>query len=436
MRAPVRASAGSSDNTAAADQRARAEEVEARLGRVVLGRWTLTRVLGQGGMAAVYEATHRNGRGFALKILHPAMAALPSARRRFVSEGYAANKVGHPGAVTILDDGEDGDLVFLVMELLSGRALAQRLTEQGPLPAKDVAWVAREMLDVLAAAHDRGVVHRDIKPSNVFELEGGEIKLLDFGVAQVREPGLSGLTESGVTLGTPAFMAPEQAAGRMDEVDALTDLWAVGATMFQLLTGRYVHQATSPNAAIVASATRPAPPVRSVNPDVPEDLAQVVDRALSFAREGRFPNARAMQKALDSTLGDRPRRVAKDTEATTLPEHAPSVQRPARGRVGLITVLALGALAGLVLSVSSARRTFSIAQVATPAPSVSSVRITPLPSSPRALAPSPSSTATASASSSTASRATTTPSSPARAGSPTKRRPVSDADDALIETRH
>src|SRR5688572_22255543 len=122
----------SSSHVAEAPGDERSRQASARVGSVVAGRWTLTRLLGTGGTASVYEAKHRNGRSVALKVLHPELASIPNVRRRFLSEGYAANKVGHPGAVTVLDDGEDGELVFLVIELLHGRALAERLAQEGP----------------------------------------------------------------------------------------------------------------------------------------------------------------------------------------------------------------------------------------------------------------------------------------------------------------
>jgi serine/threonine-protein kinase len=300
-------------------------------------------------MASVYEAKHRNGSRAALKILHPHVLSNPTARQRFLSEGYAANKVEHPDVVLVLDDGEDGDLLFLVMELLSGRSLAERLTAEGPLPIKDVVVAGAAVLDVLAMAHDRHVVHRDIKPSNIFELLSGGIKVLDFGVARVRDLTSATLTESGVTLGTPAFMAPEQAAGRFDQVDALTDIWAVGATMFQLLTGRLVHEASTPNAAIVAAATRRVAPVRSVRPDVPAAVGQVVDRALAFMRNERWADARIMRRALLLAMPE----VGPPSEIrdlATVPDTALSRRggRPRRGRA-LLWVGVLSTLAGIAL---------------------------------------------------------------------------------------
>ena len=272
------------------------------IGRVLAGRWTLVRELGVGGTATVYEAVHRNGRRVAIKILHAELLDQRVPRKRFAAEGLAANLVGHPNAVAIFDDGVEPDgTVFLVMELLEGCSIAKSLRERRSLPALAVANLAIGVLDVLAAAHDQGVVHRDVKPGNIFLTTSGQIKLLDFGVARVGDRlGMSVITAAGSAVGTPAFMAPEQAAGRLQDVDLRTDIWGLGATMFQLLTQRLVHDVTSSGGpvAIALAAVRPAPLLRSVAPDISPALAHVVDRALSFERAARWPNARAMRLAL------------------------------------------------------------------------------------------------------------------------------------------
>jgi eukaryotic-like serine/threonine-protein kinase len=419
----------------------RTEQALARIGRSVAGRWTLTKLLGVGGMAAVYEAKHRNGRRAAVKVLHPDVLSHPTARRRFLSEGYAANKVEHPGVVLILDDGEDGDLVFLVMELLCGRSLADRLAQEGPLPIASVVKVASGLLDALAAAHDQGVVHRDIKPSNVFELENGEIKVLDFGVARVRDPDAATVTESGVTLGTPAFMAPEQALGQLDEVDAVTDVWAVGATMFQLLTGRLVHEAATPNALIVAAATKPARLVTSLRADVPDDLARTVERALAFRREDRWPNARAMRRALLG--GPAAENMPAVANAATVPEVRPA--RPAsreKRAIWAAPVLGLTVALGGVWSWLGPKTNVEPASAASPPPSLAS----PVPAAASAtenpamaverVVPStpPVSSATLGASATVASKASSAAPTLAR---PTKRanRSPQSGDKYLINTR-
>src|SRR5580692_11792183 len=165
------------------------DAVQSRVGTTLRGKYHLERVIGVGGMAAVYEATHRNGKRFAIKILHAHLAERDDTRRRFVREGYVANAVDHPGAVSVLDDdvGDDG-AAFLVMELLVGEALDQLWKEQDrrfALPV--VVEVARQLLAVLASAHAHSIVHRDIKPANLFVTRDGTLKVLDFGIARVRD---------------------------------------------------------------------------------------------------------------------------------------------------------------------------------------------------------------------------------------------------------
>lgn len=277
-----------------------------RIGSVLCGRWQVGRVLGVGGMSVVYEATHRNGLRVALKVLAPELCLNARARRRFSREGYIANRAGHPGAVLVLDDGiADDGTVFLVMELLEGETLGRRLKESGPLALPHVLACADRLLEILACAHDNGIVHRDVKPDNVFITVGGTLKLLDFGVARVLEEAVlaAGVTRSGAVLGTPAFMAPEQARGRADQIDARTDVWGVGATLFTLLTGRHVHEAASPNEALIAAATREPPSLGTLAPHLSRGVVDVVDRALRPDPAERWQDALLMREAIRRHVG-------------------------------------------------------------------------------------------------------------------------------------
>ncbi len=273
-----------------------------RVGATLKSKWRLESLVGVGGMAAVYSATHlNNGKKVAIKMLHAELSIDPEVRDRFLKEGRAANKVEHPGAVEVSDDDttEDG-AVFLVMELLDGETLAHRFERKArSLVIEEILLIADQVLDVLASAHERGIVHRDIKPDNIFLTRGGAVKLLDFGIARIREySAQTSNTRSGSTMGTPAYMAPEQARARWDEVDARTDLWAVGATMFKLLTGRVVHVAETVNEQLLAAMTQPAPPIATLVPTAPIPVLQVVDKALAFNKEDRWANARSMQQAI------------------------------------------------------------------------------------------------------------------------------------------
>jgi eukaryotic-like serine/threonine-protein kinase len=288
-----------------ADEQTRRAQI--RVGQLVRGRWRLDSLLGVGGMAAVYAATHRNGKRVALKMLHSELSTNTEVRQRFVDEGYAANRVGHPGAVSVIDDdvSEDGS-AFLVMDLLEGETIETRLHRRGKLWPGEVLPITHALLDVLASAHDKGIVHRDIKPDNVFVTREGKVKLLDFGIARMIQPGRPRTTQSGATMGTPAFMPPEQARGRWDQLDGRTDLWAVGATMFIQLTGRQVRQADTPNEELLLAMTTPAPSLGELAPDLPKPLIELVDRALAFEQDERWPDARAMQagiRSLQALLG-------------------------------------------------------------------------------------------------------------------------------------
>jgi len=278
------------------------ERAKTRVGSTLKEKWRLDELIGVGGMAAVYAGTHtRNGMRVALKMLHPELSVDGEIRTRFLREGYLANKVEHPGAVAIIDDeiADDGG-VFLVMELLDGETLAHRFERKArSLVTEEILLIADQVLDVLAAAHEKQIIHRDIKPDNIFLTRSGGVKVLDFGIARLRELSTSSTaTRSGSTMGTPAYMAPEQARARWDEVDARTDLWAVGATMFKLLTGRVVHVADTVNEQLLAAMTQPAPPLGSVVPTAPIPVLQVVDKALAFEKNERWPDARIMQKAV------------------------------------------------------------------------------------------------------------------------------------------
>ncbi len=419
---------------------------QTRVGAVLSQKYRLDAVLGTGGMASVFSATHlRNANRVAVKILHRELAVDAGIRARFLREGYASNTVEHPAAVRILDDdaAEDGS-VFLVMELLEGEPLDVRWERLGcRLPVDEVVSITWQLLDVLAVAHEKGIVHRDLKPQNLFVDREGRLRLLDFGVARLHELAPT-TTRSGAVVGTPAFMAPEQAIGRRREVDALSDLWSVGATAFALAAGRCVHEADTPEGILVLAATVAAPPLASVAPGVPGALAAVIDRALAFSKADRWPSARAMQHALQeaaesagcieapgapaasasASASARPRAVSTPFTVVAVPPVAPVAAR-GDGRkprwrrtlavvtIGAASVVALAAAAASrggggrgavgVAATSPAEPSHAVAIERAPAPSVDPALaatevLSPLPppsslspvAPPRVSAPSPS----------------------------------------------
>jgi eukaryotic-like serine/threonine-protein kinase len=343
------------------------EVEESPLGRTIGGKWQIVRLIGRGGMSTVYEGLQDDGVRVAVKRLNPVLARSPNARTRFLREGRVANAVGHPNAVRVLDThvATDGQL-YLVMELLEGETLRQRCANAGGrVGPREVLDIGGHVLEVLAAAHAKGIFHRDIKPENIFLTERGGIKVLDFGIAAVRDEAIQDahITQSGTSLGTPAFMAPEQARGRQAHVDARTDVWAVGATMFQCLTGRHVHEdASNANEALILAATQRAPSVSTFCPDVSGDLAYLVDRALALDPAERWQSADAMRGAIALAVhsssasspppGERAADVTQDE--TPSPSAVHGERRPGLGRrtaIALVlAVLAAGGLTARALS--------------------------------------------------------------------------------------
>lgn len=288
------------DRPAESEQAEEFSSATARVGSLLAGKWRLEKLLAVGGMAAVYSAVHKNGRRVAIKVLHEEFSDRKDAKERFLEEAYAVNHVGHPGTVPVLDDDVAPDgCAFLVMELLEGETLDERWSRAGQvLPSLEVLILVEALLEVLGAAHDRGIVHRDIKPDNVFLTNSGEVKLLDFGIARMAASQRTLKTQVGSIMGTPSFMAPEQARGRWGEVDEQSDLWSVAAVAFALLSGRLVHDAETTNETLSAAMTNPAPPLRTLAPHLPADIAAIVDRGLAFEKRHRFDSAAAMGDAV------------------------------------------------------------------------------------------------------------------------------------------
>jgi serine/threonine protein kinase len=273
--------------------------VQQRVGTIVRGRFRLDRLIGIGGMGAVFAVSDSHGQRFALKLLHRELSQNPSVFARFVREAFVANRIAHPGVARVFEHGTDEQgCAFLVMELLEGETLEQLWERSGHrlgVP-QTLAYVER-LLEVLDAAHAKGIVHRDIKPDNVF-LTAFEVRVLDFGIARLLDG--SGATASGQVMGTPAFMPPEQAAGHAKRVDATSDLWSVGAVTFTMLSGQHVHEARTGTEQLVYAATQQARSLASVAPHVPLSVVKTIDRALVYEPSGRWPSAKAMLAALRS----------------------------------------------------------------------------------------------------------------------------------------
>jgi eukaryotic-like serine/threonine-protein kinase len=283
------------------------------VGDVVDRRYTLKREIDRGGIGAVFEAEHRyTGRAVAIKLLTGEHAPNPESQERLLREARALTLARHPNVVTALDAGttEDGT-PYLVMELVEGRTLAGLLASRQKLPLADAVRAAIQLCDALAFAHERGIVHRDIKPSNIFvcrnDVGQEAIKVFDFGIAsfgrESEKRTQPKLTQQGSVLGTPEYMAPEQLFAKA-EVDHRSDLYAVGATLFECLAGVVPFEGNYAEV-LVKVSTQPLPDVRSRCPDAPPALAAALGTALAKDPAQRFGSARDFGRALAATI-DRP----------------------------------------------------------------------------------------------------------------------------------
>jgi len=275
------------------------QEIEAQrsVGTVLGGKWTLDALIGMGGMASVYAATHRNGRRAAIKLLNTEFSGVATVRERFLREGYVANHIGHPGVVSILDDDTtDSGQVFLVMELLEGDSFLDRIRNR-TLTAAQVVFIGAQVLEPLATAHRRGIIHRDIKPGNIFVCRDGRVKVLDFGLARVLEGNDLEPTRDGLVLGTVPYLSPEQAHAKRDAVDWRSDIYGVGAMLYYALSGRYVHEHNNQLDMLMATMKNPAPSLASVLPSAPATVVTMVDRALRFDPNQRWQSAEEMGAA-------------------------------------------------------------------------------------------------------------------------------------------
>jgi serine/threonine-protein kinase len=297
-------------------------------GEVIADRYEIVRPLDSGAMGEVYEALHCTlHRRVALKVLRPEVTMSDEAMERFSREAQAAAAIGHPSIVDVIDLGIHAGRPFLVMELLEGESLLQRM--QGPyaLPVETAVRVTGQVLSALASAHALGVIHRDVKPENVFVLAGGElrVKLLDFGVSKFApvKRGSRGVTREGVVLGTPKYIAPEQWLDA-SRVDHRADLFSVGVLLYELLTGEFPYPGDNESEifrSLVEQTAEPAPP-SALREGLPPGLDAVVLRAIEPMPAARFPSAQDFLDALQP-FG------AVGIEATDAPPASRTIPPPA-----------------------------------------------------------------------------------------------------------
>ncbi len=299
---------------------------ERMIGRTLGGKYRLERAIGQGGMGTIFEATHTAiGSKVAVKLLHEAFAEKREPVQRLYREARATGAIGHPSIIKVFDVGETSDgIPFLVMELLEGESLGDHVESHGPRPLGFVLDVGIQMLSALQAAHEAGIIHRDLKSDNVFLLAGAgdgvSLKILDFGISKFTTPDGENLrlTQTGSVLGTPYYMAPEQARGVKD-LDRRLDIYAAGVILYELLLGTIPRRSSNYNALLIEIITEDVSPFRHIRTDVPERLEAAVLRALARNRDLRWPDAKSLMGELQA--------IREHTPAHVLQGESPPVDR-------------------------------------------------------------------------------------------------------------
>jgi serine/threonine-protein kinase len=296
-----------------------------------LGKYQIVRLLGAGGMGAVYEALHTEiGKRVALKTLSPAVAAIPGARQRFLREAQLTSRLRHPHVVDLTDMGSEGRTAYLVMELLAGEDLAHRFERTGPMGPRDLVDLMLPVCSALSTAHGAGIVHRDLKPQNIFLADGPrgvEPKVLDFGISKSSDTEASGLTSTGSVIGTPHYLAPEQVKDART-ASAASDQYSIGVIFYKCLTGKNPFEGDSIFAVLQAIVTETPVPLIELRSDLPDGLERVVARAMSRLPWDRFPSVRALGRALLPYASPKARAIWEETFASDAPSGAAA--EPAR----------------------------------------------------------------------------------------------------------
>lgn len=379
--------------------------------RLLSGRYRLGDDIGAGGTSRVFRAVdERLGRPVAVKLLNSAIAASadPSGRNRFLQECRTSAGFTHPAAVTVFDAGEDDGDLFLVMELVEGQTLAERLARTGPLPVSEAMAIASDVLGALGAAHAAGIVHRDVKPANILLGREGHAKLADFGIAKRFDELEESVTATGLIIGTPRYLAPEQASGR--ELTFATDVYAVGIVLFEMISGRPPFTGDSAVAIAVAQQSTAAPDIRTVRPAVPSAVAATIARALAVDPADRHGSAAELAAELelvdDTELGPSPAtmlmpdgrtaggamvatRMMPSVDAPSTDGHAGLPAEASRKRLLIVAVVAIFAVVGAVAlanrdggQLSSSNLDALVLQAGTTSPPSLAPTETPAPTNP------------------------------------------------------
>lgn len=310
-----------------------------RIGSIFDRKYRLTRLIGEGGMGAVYEAEHTLiERKVAVKVMHAEFSSSEEVVNRFFREAQASSAIGHPNIVEIFDVGQEEDgTAFIVMELLRGRTLSSKLKKDGAMEPRRATAVILQVLSALAASHEKGIIHRDLKPDNVFLAVDNrgrhEVKLLDFGIAKIQfeTDGDPGLTKTGTVLGTPNYMSPEAARGK--EIDGRIDIWAAGVMLYEMLSGRLPFKGSSYNEVLSEILLEIPEPVAEAAPNLPPELVKVIEKAMQKDRDVRYLTVPDMIRDLapfveDSAMSDSAALALKNSIAPPPPRKNDTIPAP------------------------------------------------------------------------------------------------------------
>nr|MDQ6928836.1 protein kinase [Actinomycetota bacterium] len=276
--------------------------------RVLVGRYRMIRPIASGAMAEVWEAQDQTlGRAVAVKVLHSHLAQDESFLERFRREAIAAARLAHPNVVATYDTGTDGDVAFIVMELVLGRTLRQVLSDEGPMNPRRVVQIGAQVADALDYAHRSGVIHRDVKPANILLCDDGRAKVADFGIAKAAIEAIedatgaganshTDLTQSGAIVGTAKYLSPEQVNGQA--VDGRSDVYALGVVLYEMVCGRAPYSGDTDVAVAMQHLSASPLPPRQVRAGIPRSLEAVVLRAMAKRPDDRYATAGQLQTAL------------------------------------------------------------------------------------------------------------------------------------------